>query len=430
MKKKSFVFIAVLMLILVGLLAACGGEKKSEGSGNSEAPKVGDKVKLKVFLPQARFKNIYENYFDEFAKKYEEENGVEVTFQLEMPGINEASQILQTRLASDDSPDVFAVHAINEIPRFAKAGYLEDLTDQPFVENLLETPKEAVTNDGKVLAVPMETLHWGYLYNIDMFEKYDLELPLTITEMEAVTETLKENGETPFISSYQDQDVPQYYLPLEVGALVNTESTDFIDNMNNDSGSFADLEAFFDMMDLQNANGTERPFETDSDQGSNKFANGEAAMWVMGPWYAETILAANEDFNFGVAPLPVNDNPEATMINTSVSTSLAVSSESKHKEVAKALVNYMLDEEDSGQVFQDLRFNPVTKFHDFEPYPWLTEALKYANEGKSYLDLSIPNAVKSESEKVLQSYLGGQIEKEEVIEALDRAWKQANKLNE
>jgi raffinose/stachyose/melibiose transport system substrate-binding protein len=347
-----------------------------------------------------------------------------------MPGNNEASQILQTRIALNDSPDVFVVHAINEIPRFAKSGYLEDLSDQPFVENLLEISKEAVTNDGKVLAAPLETLHWGYLYNIDMFEEYGLELPQTLSEMEAVVDKLIENGETPFISAYQDSDVPQLYVPLEIGALVNTESPDFIDHMNNDEGSLGDLDVFFDMMDLQNANGTDRPFETDSDQGSNKFANGDAAMWIMGPWYAETILAANPDFNFGVAPLPVNENPEATMINSSVSTSLAVSSESKHKEVAKALVNYMLDEEDSGQLFQDLKFNPVTTFHDFETYPWLTAALNYVNEGKSYLDPSIPNAVKSESEKVLQSYLGGQISQEEVIQALDRAWVQANKLNE
>jgi len=415
---------------MVGLLAACGGNDESDTSEKNEEEALSEKVKLKVFLAQPRFTEIYEDYLDQFAEKYEEENGVEVTFQLEMPGVNESSQILQTRLSSNDSPDIFNVHAINDIPRYAKAGYLEDLSDEPFVDHLLESPKEAVTNDGKVVAAPMESLNWGFLYNVDMFEEYDLEAPQTLSEMEEIVDTLNENGETPFISAYQDQDVPQYYLPLEIGALVETESPDFLEDMNNDEGSFADLEGFFDMMDLQNANGTERPLETDSDKGSSMFANGEAAMWVMGPWYAETIVAANEDFNFAVAPLPINENPDATLINSSISTSLAVSSESEHKEVAKALVNYMLDEEDSSQLFQDLKFSPIAEFHNFEPYPWLEDVLDYMDEGKSYLDPAIPPAVKSESEKVLQSYLGGQMDQADVIEALDRAWQQSNKVND
>ncbi len=399
--------ISIVVLLFLGLLAACGDGESSSSGG--EQALAGDEVQLKVFLPQPRFKEIYENYFDQFAEKYEKENGVKVTFQLEMPGSNEASQILQTRLASDDSPDVFSLHAINEIPRYAEAGYLEDLSDQTFVDHLLETPRNAVTYDGQVVAAPMESLHWGFLYNKDMFEEHGVGLPQTLSEMEDVVDTFNAEGITPFISAYQDPEVPQLYLPVEVGGQVNTNAPDFIENMNNDEGSFADLEGVFDIMDLQNANGTERPFETDPDQGSNKFANGEAAMWVMGPWYAETILAANEDFSFGVAPLPINDNPESTMINTGVSTSLAVSSQSEHKEVATALVNYMLDEEDSSQLFEDLKFNPVTDFHDFEPYPWLTEALEQVEQGKNYLDPSIPNAVKSESEKVFQSYLGGQL---------------------
>lgn len=155
------------------------------------------------------------------------------------------------------------------------------------------------------------------------------------------------------------------------------------------------------------------------------FANGEAAMWIQGPWYAETILASNEDLNFSVAPLPVNENSESTMINAAVSTSLAVSKDSEHKDVAKDLVNYFLESEESNDFFESVLFNPVTVNHDFEIFPWLEEAMVLVEEGRSYQDPSIPNAVKNESERVFQEYLAGSADQEDVIEALDRVWEQS-----
>src|SRR5690625_3771224 len=170
MRKKVFAFMA--MLFIVGMLAACGGSDEAAPSRDNDGEVVSDEVQLKVFIAQPRFKEIYEPYLNQFAEKYEEEEGVKVTFQLEMPGVNESGQILQTRLASNDSPDIFTVHAINDIPRYDRAGYLEDLSDQPFVDMLLDTPREAVTRDDRVVAAPLESLHWGFLYNEDIFEEY------------------------------------------------------------------------------------------------------------------------------------------------------------------------------------------------------------------------------------------------------------------
>ena len=102
-------------------------------------------VHLKIFIPQPRFKDQYTSYFDQFAKKYEKENNVKVTYDLEMPDPNNASQILKTRLASKEDLDIFAIHAVNDVPTYNKAGYLEDLTNQPFVKKLLPSIKPIVT---------------------------------------------------------------------------------------------------------------------------------------------------------------------------------------------------------------------------------------------------------------------------------------------
>jgi len=423
---KKALTIIITSFLLVGLLAACNtGTSSSNGASGDE----GEKVELKVFIGQPRFKEQYETYIDQFIKKQKEENGLDVTVKLELPSVNQADQLLKTRLASGDSPDVFAIHAINDIPVYDKAGYLEDLSAEPFAEKLYDTVKTMVSKDGKVLAVPLETLQWGFVYNKDIFEENNLEVPKTLTEMKAVVKKLEDKGIIPFIRAYKDSYIPQLFLPLTVGALEQTTNNGFIEGMSGDEGSFSELEGMFDIIDLVHAHGTDRPFEVGQDQGAAAFASGQAAMWVQGPWMAESMLATNDQFNFGVAPLPINDNEAATLINYGASTSLAVSKVSKVKDVAKDFVNYILDDQDSSSFYESLGFNPISDVHTFETYPWLEESMVYIEEGKVYQDPTIPSAVKSASEKLLQSYYADDASKEEVIQGLDRAWQEYNKVN-
>ncbi|MGO4547816.1 ABC transporter substrate-binding protein [Paenibacillus sp. 2TAB23] len=428
--KKMFKGLLVTVLATT-LLAGCGNNANNAGSTNEGASGGEAKsVKLKMFIAQPRFKEHYDKYIADFVAKEKAEKNIDVSVQLEMPTADNAAQILKTRLASNDAPDIFALHAINEIPSYYKAGYLEDLSDQPFAGKLLDSVKPSVTTtDGKVVALPLETLSWGYLYNKKIFTELGLTPPTTLTEMKAVVEKLKSNNVTPFVLSYKEAWIPQLVLPLAAGAIINTKDKDFIDRMNKDEGSFTEMKEMFDIFDLINANGTEKATEVGGDDGAAAFAAGKGAMWLQGPWYAETILKSNPDLDFGVAPLPINDDPNATLINLSASTSLAVSKTTKNKEVALDFMNYVLDDTASNGFFQALKFNPLATVHTYESYPWVNDATAYVKEGKSYQDPAIPQAVKDEVGKGLQAYYAGQISQDDVLKALDKAWKSYNKVN-
>lgn len=386
-----------------------------------------EKVELKVFMSFPRFQDTFETYFDQFVQKMKEEQNIDVTIRLEMPHSDVAEQLLKARLASNDAPDLFTLHAIADIPSFYEAGYLSDLSTQPFAATLFDSVKETVTYDGKVVALPLESLAWGYLYNRTMFAEYGLTPPATISEMRHVIEVLEQNGETPFLLAFQESWIPQLMMALSLGGIVTSEQPDFIENMNRGVGSYKDVEAVFEIIDLIMAHGTKRPFEVGSAAGSADFANGKAAMWVMGPWMAEALLAVNPDFDFGVAPLPVSEDPAGAMINLATSTSLAVSPTSKNPEVALALLNYILDEEASSDLFESLKFNPLSTVHNYVSFPWIDEAMEYVAEGRAYLDLSLPGGVTDETAKLLQSYYVGDVTKEDIIRELDRAWSNALK---
>lgn len=428
---KKALATAVAMMILGSTVACSSGTKDTAGNPagvqDNKAAAAPRKVELKLFLGGLdRFRDQFDKYFAQFAEKEKKEKNIEVSFNSEYPGSENATQILKTRLATGDVPDIFSIHAVNDIPDYYKAGYLADLSSQSFAAKLQDGIKPIVSIDNKVVAVPMESLQWGYLYNKKIFNDLGLKPPSTLTEMKAVVQKLNDNKIKPFMLSYKESWIPQLFLPLAIGGLVNSSHKDFIDKMNKNQGSFAEVKEMFDIIDLVNANGTDRAFEIGNDDGSADFAAGKAAMWVQGPWNADSILKANGKMEFGVAPLPINDDPKASLINVSVSTSLAMAPNSKNKEVVQDLLNYILDDKDSNGLYQSLKFNPVSKNHTFKPYPWVEEAASYANKGLSYKDPSIPAAVKDEVGKALQAYFNKKMSKDDVIKDLDKTWKDAN----
>lgn len=420
MKRTTMIVVAALLVALIAGPAFAGGRAEEAEAGG--APR---QVELKVFMSFPRFQDQFEAYFEQFRQEYLAEENVDVRIRLEMPNAEQADQILRTRLASNDAPDVFTLHAIADIPTYYEAGYLTDLSGQAFVDDLFEGVRNTVTYDGQVVALPLESLAWGYLYNREIFAQHGLTPPRTIAEMEAVVATLTDAGVAPFLLAFQESWIPQLMMALALGGVVNSEAPDFVRSMHEGDGSYADVAQVFEIIDLIMANGTERPFEVGSAAGSAAFANGEAAMWVQGPWMAESILEANPDIDFGVAALPVSDDPDAAMINLATSTSLAVSPTSEHEEIAFALINYLLDAEDSPALFEELKFNPIAAFHDYPIFPWIEEAMTWVADGHAYLDLSLPGAVTDETARLLQSYYSGQVTSAEIIETLDRTWRRA-----
>ncbi|MFB9276180.1 ABC transporter substrate-binding protein [Cohnella cellulosilytica] len=443
MKRALYLLLALTM---TAALAACssGNNSGGAGSGDTASPSASGatasetpaetakldptKVELKVFMSFPRFKDQFESYFAQFKAKQLAEKNIDVTIQLEMPNADQAKQILQSRLSSGDAPDLYTLHA-NDIPTYFDAGYVADLTGQPFVGKLYEAVAETVKYEGKVAALPLESLSWGYLYNKKIFADNGLTPPQTLDEMKAAAEKLQAADVKPFLLAFQESWIPQLMMALSLGGTVSSAHPDWIDKMNAGEASYADVRSVFDIIDLIMANGTDKPFETGNEAGSAEFASGGAAMWVQGPWNAETILKVNPDMEFGVAPLPVSNDPEGTMINLATSTSLALSPTSKNQEVALDLLNYILDDKDSSALFEELKFNPIATVHTYEVFPWVNEASEYVSQGKAYLDLKLPNGVTDETAKLLQSYYAKDVTQDDIIASLDKVWRTAVNSN-
>ncbi len=418
MKKK--VLSIMLCLALTASAVGCGSGGSED---NGEKP---EEAELNILMSFPQYMEQWEGYCRQFEEKMLEEENIKVKVNLEMPSSDQYDSVLQTRLTGDDAPDLFTIHA-NNIAKYTEAGYLADLTGSEGVSKVYDDVKKTVMVDEKVMAVPIESTAWGVVYNKEMFEDAGVELPETLDDLRQVCEKLKAKGYTPFMLAFQEQWVPQLMTALTLGGLVSGEKTDWLDRMYEDQGSYEEVKEIFDVIDLIMENGTDRAMEEGAEMGAADFANGKAAMYVNG-FSTATMMETNPDLQIGMFPLPVNDNEECTKINLSTSTVLGVYEGGEQKELAMKFADYVLDDEDSSQLFQDCGFNPIAPCHDYETTPWVQEAYKYVEEGRSYQDLVLPSAVTDEQGKLLQELYVGNVTVDDIIPRLDQAFQEANKL--
>lgn len=440
-KKLLALFTALCMTVA---MTACGQDKKDAETGSAGSEPVQQESKeedvktseepvkeaeLNIMMSFPQYMDQWETYCRQFEDKMLREENIKVKVNLEMPSSDQYESVLQARLTGDDAPDLYTLHS-NNIGTYHKAGNLADLTNEELSGKIYDSVKDTITVDGKVLAVPIESQAWGVLYNKDIFEECGLEAPETLEELKQTCAVLEEKGYTPFMLAFQEQWVPQLMTALTIGGKVSGEVPDWLDRMYRDEASYSEIADIFDVIDVIMEHGTERAMEEGSESGSADFANGKAAMYVQGTWASSTIMTTNPDMKLGVFPLPINENKECTRVNLSTSTTLGVYPESDELDLALKFANYVLDDADSSALFQACSFNPLASCHNFEAASWVAEASKYVEAGRAYQDLVIPSAVTDEQGKLLQEYYVDSVTKDDMIETLDKAFQNANKMNQ
>lgn len=391
----------------------------SSGEGTSEGKTK--ELKIMMSFPQ------YMNQWEEFAKDFEDkkkEEGVNVKINLEMPASDQYDSVLQTRLSGGDAPDLYTLHA-NNLETYNKAGHLTDLSDQPLADNIVEDIKETVTYEDELLAVPLESSAWGVLYNKEIFENNDIEIPETFDELVAVTKQLNQKEIIPFELAFQEQWVPQLMTALTIGGKVSGENPGWVQDMNDGKGSYEQISDIWEPINLIMSNGTKRAMEQGAESGAADFANGGAAMFIQGTWSAQTMMETNPDLKLGVFPLPITNNKKSTLVNLSTSTTLAVYPDSEEEELALEFANYVIDGDKSSDLFEKCGFNPVAKTHNYEVSSWVEDAYKYVNDGRSYQDLVLPQAVTEEQGKLLQELYVDSVTTDEIMKKLDDVYAQS-----
>jgi raffinose/stachyose/melibiose transport system substrate-binding protein len=221
-----------------------------------------------------------------------------VTINVELrPGGTEGDNIVKTRLATGDMPDIFWYNSGSLLQALKPTETLVDLSAEPFIANIQEAFLPTVSQNGQVFGVPSGTaMGGGILYNTKVYEQLGLSVPMTWAEFEANNEKIKAAGITPVLQTYGDTWTSQLFVLADfynVAQAVPSFADDYTANKAKYATTPAAMAGFNYLAEGFNNGWYQKDFATDKfDQGLSKLANGEGAHYPM-LTFALPSIAAN-----------------------------------------------------------------------------------------------------------------------------------------
>ncbi|WP_422659627.1 extracellular solute-binding protein [Paenibacillus sp. EC2-1] len=420
--KKYSKFALVMLLAFSTLLAGCGSKDEGkETAGDQNGTKT-----LRIF----QFKVEIAEAMSRMKADYEKEHpGVKLDIQT-VGGGSDYGAALKAQFASGEEPDIFNVGGYRDLDTWLEK--LEDLSDQPWVGDVVDVAKEPMTKDGKLYGQPMAIEGYGFIYNKDLFAKAGItELPKTITELEAAAQKLQEAGITPFVNGYQETWILANHL-LNIGFSHQPDPNAFVKGLNEGTEKIVGNPVFDEwikLFELTTKYGQKNPLTTDYNTEITTFASGEAAMTQNGNWTQVQIDGINPDLNIGLLPMPINDNAEQNdKLPVGVPNNWVVNKNSKMKEEAKEFLNWLVTSETGKKyITEDFKFIPA--FKSIKANTELlgdlgTDVMNYSQEGKalSWEFNKFPDGGMNEFGSQMQGYVAGNVDKTQLFEALEQSW--------
>ncbi len=152
---KRILSIALSICLISTIFVGC---RRDDNGGTSQ------KVTTVRFL---NFKPEVANVYDEIAKAYKEEKGIDLVVETAASGNYE--QTLTAKMGTNEAPTLFQINGPKGYANWKN--YCADLSDTELYNHLTDKSL-AVTVDGKVYGIPYVVEGYGIIYNKEITDKY------------------------------------------------------------------------------------------------------------------------------------------------------------------------------------------------------------------------------------------------------------------
>lgn len=308
--KKKFTWLVTLIALISLLASACssGSNTGSNEGGSTE------KVKLTIWHNFAgddlRAKAV-RGLIDEYKQ-----NNPNVELDAQAIPVDGYRQRLSTVAAGNEMPDVFFVYAGSQSQEFYDAGLLQPIT--PLAEEYPDWKANFMDGafdrfefeEGQIYSAPVGLSATSFLYyNKDLFERYNVTVPTTWTELMTAIKTFNDNGITPIALGNKAPWVAQSTI---LGSLADrVTGTEWFMKAVKGEASFTDqvfidaLAKFKELVD--NKAFQEGANSIDNTQAEQYFIQGNAAMMISGAWTLTNLAASATEEQ--MAPIEVTTIP-------------------------------------------------------------------------------------------------------------------------
>ena len=218
-----------------------------------------------------------------------------------------AKAVLATRLASDNPPDAFQVHAGLEVEKYQPNKYLQTLDDLYAAEGWEKVfPKDLITllkYQDHFYSVPVDIHRSNVLwYNKKIFADNGLTPPTTWDEFFTTADALKAKGITPLIAAGKDGFEAGHTFETILAGTLGAEDYKGLWAGKvawTDARVTQALETFKKAMSYANTDGSALTW----DAAAQYLVDGKGAMFIMGDW-ADGWFISQKYTGYGWAPVP------------------------------------------------------------------------------------------------------------------------------
>jgi raffinose/stachyose/melibiose transport system substrate-binding protein len=364
-----------------------------------------------------------------------EEQHPQYTLEREAIKSDEIRKVIQSRLRSDEPPDVFTY---DTGPGFggvlAEAGLLLPLEDayQQRGWGIYEWAKQRATYNGTVYGVPDQVEEIIVYYNKDLMP----EVPKTVDELRQIANELKGQGIIPFAFGNLEQWPAGHLFSIGVSNVLGREGLDNILYANG-RWDIPEVEEAINLLFrefVESGYYPEGPNSLGSDGANALFYTGEAAMNPTGTWLVPEIVQTVQDFEVGFFPFP---SIEGSGISppAGLGSGLFVAKKASTPRGAIDFIDYLLEESTARLAIETLNVIPAQPVNPQglevpELFKEVLEDLSTTPEAQSFgynIDVLAPQSFNEVMFNGFQEVLNGTRSPVEQAAALQNAWARAKK---
>jgi multiple sugar transport system substrate-binding protein len=265
-----------------------------------------------------------------------------ITIKFENVPAEQAGQVLTTRIAGNNAPDVAYVNA-SDTADYAARGAAVDLTDYVDRSEVVKPDdyvpafKTFVTYEDKMWGLPMGGETTGLFYRTDLFEAAGIDHPPTTwEEFEADAAALTDKSKNQYGYELFASEAAYYWYPWLYqagGELLSSDGKEvrFTSPEAKKAADFYVHLADYAPPDYLNSN---------SWDGRVAFAEGQTAMYMAGAWFAGTLTDEFPDIEGKWATAPLPEGP-AGCKTTIAGDSLVMMDQTKNPDAAWLWMEYL-----------------------------------------------------------------------------------------
>lgn len=258
-------------------------------------------------------------YFDEYkrmAKRIEQDYGCKVEFQVAPD--NEYYSLLKVKLSTNEVPDIFAYNFPTQNEEIGAAQYCVDLSNEPWINRLVNPELLEDGKDGKIYALPEESsaVYMAVFYNKKVMDDIGIKdpNPKTYQEFLDILQTVKENGNgvIPFYETNADTWTTQIFMTAGLPAVLGDQADEIFQKLQTNQLKWTEVpEAVSLLQDFNNliALGyvNEDHLSASYDTVPEMIGTGKAAMYLTIENAAYNIQDKYSDVELGSFVIPFGD---------------------------------------------------------------------------------------------------------------------------